>query len=185
MPPMHPPPKIAFLLDDLQSPINIGQCARTAEVYGIELFIDDPRRITSDPRGVATISDFSCGAWQRRAFKAVGGAAAFVRGYAQGRVVATCVSADAAPLPGFEFRPHDLVVFGNEYDGLSAEVMAQADANLYVPMPDVWVPKPRSTRPIDPRRRPGVRRNGVPNLNVAVTAGIVAYAYSCWAMARS
>ncbi|MET0383317.1 MAG: TrmH family RNA methyltransferase [Burkholderiaceae bacterium] len=172
--------RLHFLLNDLQSPINIGQCLRAAETYGIDLHIHDPRKITADADMLRTISDFSCGAWERRAFRGVNGAAAFLRSH-PGRVVATCLCPTAVRLPAFRFEPDDMVVFGNEYDGLGPDILDLADEKLYVPMPAACLPKPRSGKPIDPSRTHGVQRNGLPNLNVAVTAGIIAYAHACWA----
>jgi 23S rRNA (guanosine2251-2'-O)-methyltransferase len=57
----------------------------------------------------------------------------------------------------FEHRPsgHCVYVLGNETSGVSAAIHNQADARLRIPM-----------------------RNGVESLNVAVTAGLVAYATS-------
>ncbi len=55
----------------------------------------------------------------------------------------------------FEFRPagHCIYVLGNETDGVSADIAAMADRELSIPM-----------------------ANGVESLNVAVTAGLIAYA---------
>lgn len=173
-------PRLRFLLDDLQSPVNIGQCARIAEVYGIELCVADPRGITASEAARKTISDFSCGAWQRRAIRVVPSAERVALGHEGGRVVATCVEPGAVRLHDFEFAPDDLLVFGNEYDGVGAGVLAGAHAKVYIAMPPGHLPKQRSHSPIDPGRRQAVSQNGVPNLNVAVSAGIVAYAWSCW-----
>ena len=55
----------------------------------------------------------------------------------------------------FEYRPtrHCIYVLGNETEGVSAEVAAMTDRALSIPM-----------------------GNGVESLNVAVTAGLIAYA---------
>jgi tRNA (cytidine/uridine-2'-O-)-methyltransferase len=170
--------RLGFLLNDLQSPINIGQCLRTAETYGIDVYLHDPRGVSSDACKLRTIADFSCGALDRRAFRTVRALESFLCNR-PGRVVATSLCADAVRLPDFRFEADDLIVFGNEYDGLGAEVLSIADRKIYVPMPDACLPKPRSRSPIDPLRRHEVNQNGVPNLNVGVTAGIVAYAHAC------
>jgi len=177
---MRARPRIGFLLNDLQSPINIGQCLRIAETYGIDLHVNDPRKITADAKNSQTISDFSCGAWDRRAWRALDGAEGFMRTYGKGRLVATCLRPEAVRLPEFQFRPNDLIIFGNEYDGLETHLLELADEMVYIPLPNACLPKPRSWRPIDPNRFHEVSQNGVPNLSVAVSAGIVAYAYFCW-----
>lgn len=177
-------PAIGFLLQDLQSPINIGQCARVAEIYGIELMISDPRRILTDPSARQTIEDFSCGAWQRRAPRTLTKGRRSPRHAGAGRVVATCLHADAVALPDFAFEHGDLICFGNEYDGLPEDLIRRADARLRIAMPDRRLPKPISNRRMDPTRCHDVRDNGTPSLNVAVAAGIVAYAYCCWLQAE-
>jgi tRNA(Leu) C34 or U34 (ribose-2'-O)-methylase TrmL len=177
---MRARPRIGYLLNDLQSPINIGQCARVAETYGIDLHVNDPRKITESAENSRTISDFSCGAWDRRGCNALDNAQAFMRSYGKGRLVATCLSPDAVRLPDFQFESNDLIIFGNEYDGLDTQLLELVDEMVYIPLQSACLPKPRSWHPIDPQRHHEVNQNGVPNLNVAITAGIVAYAYSCW-----
>ena len=173
-------PHIHFLLDDLQSPINIGKCARIAEIYGMELYIHDPRNLTADPNALQTISDFACGAWQRRTNHIHDNIQSLVGNYKKGRLIATCLDKDAIPLQDFEFKADDLIMLGNEYDGLPAELIDGADAKVYIPMPQTHLPKFRSYSPIDPSRIAAVNQNGNPNLNVAVSAGIIGYAFSCW-----
>ena len=80
----------------------------------------------------------------------------------------------------FPFFPGDLIVMGNEYDGLPDELVAGR-------MPCCTCPRlrpgcPRSSHsPIDPSRTAPVARDGTPSLNVAMTAGIICYAaYAGW-----
>jgi len=169
---------LSFLLNDVQSPINIGQCLRTSETYGIDVYFHDPRGIAANPVNLRTIEDFSCGALERRGYRCVASLGTFLCSH-PGRVVATTLCPDALRLPEFHFEPGDLIVLGNEYDGVGAEVIRMADCKVYVPMPPGCLPKLRSRRPIDPNRPHAVKQNGVPNLNVSVTAGIVAYAHAC------
>lgn len=65
-----------------------------------------------------------------------------------------CTLRADAPLSLFEHRPrgHCIYVLGNETDGVSKAVQAQADEGLAIPM-----------------------RNGVESLNVAVTASLIAF----------
>ena len=173
-------PRIHFLLDDLQSPINIGKCARVAEIFGIDLYIHDPRLLAGNPDKVQTMSDFACGAWERRTNHILNDGRDFVGNYKKGRIIATCLDEDAVRLHDFEFAENDLVIFGNEYDGVSPDFIEKADAKIFIPMPKLYLPKPCSRRPIDPSRNAAVNQNGTPNLNVAVAAGIVAYEFSRW-----
>jgi len=172
-------PQAHFLLDDLQSPINIGKCARVAEAFGMGLYIHDPRKITRNSEALQTIGDFSCGAWERRKNLVLDDIHGFIKNYKKGRLVATCLREDAVRLHDFEFAENDLILFGNEYDGLSREIVENADAKVYIALPKAYLPKPHTPRSIDSSRAM-VNRNGVPSLNVAVAAGIVAYAFSCW-----
>jgi tRNA G18 (ribose-2'-O)-methylase SpoU len=173
-------PRLHFLLDGLQSPINIGKCSRTAEIFGIDLYVHDPRGLTKNPQSLQTISDFSCGAWERRTNHMVSDLHSFIKTYKNGRRVATCLQEDAVRLRDFQFADGDLIIFGNEYDGVDSEIIKSADAKVYIAMPELSLPKPHSNKPIDPSRSSDVNQNGIPNLNVAVAAGIVGYAYSCW-----
>lgn len=173
-------PRIHFLLDNLQSPINIGKCARVAEIFGMGLYIHDPRNVVGKPDAFRTITDFACGAWERRASHMVNDVTDFVGNYRKGRVIATCLDTDAIRLHDFEFAEGDLIMLGNEYDGLPSGLIESADAKIYIPMPKLYLPKPCSHWPIDPARSTAANQNGVPNLNVAVAAGIVGYEFSCW-----
>lgn len=172
-------PQAHFLLDDLQSPINIGKCARVAEAFGMDLYIHDPRKIIGNSEALQTIDDFSCGAWKRRKNLILDDIHSFIKTYKKGRLIATCLQEDAVRLHDFEFAENDLVIFGNEYNGLSREVVESADAKVYIALPKAYLPKPDTPRAIDSSHAM-VNQNGVPCLNVAVAAGIVAYAFSCW-----
>jgi len=165
-----------LFLYDLQSPINIGLTLRAAEQFDDRVAIYDPRSILADPQKAVTISDFSCGAFTRRAPQIVDSLAA-LRKTQSGRIIATSLDRHSIPLNEFDFREGDVILLGNEYDGLPADVIQNADARLYIPLADVVVPKQKSQgTPIDPTRQAEVAQNGVPNLNVATAAAIISYA---------
>jgi tRNA (cytidine/uridine-2'-O-)-methyltransferase len=168
-------PGIRLLLWDVQSPINLGMLLRVAETYRIPVAALGTERVLADPDRHASASDFACGALQRRGFEALADAAAAKHWRGQSRLVATSIDQDAATLPDFRFRPGDVVVLGNEYDGLPAEVVAAADQRIVIPMAEVWTPKPRSINPIDPARTAPVARDGEANLNVAMAGAIICY----------
>lgn len=172
---------LELLLYELQSPINIGMILRIAEVYRFKTSILDPRGVLDDPAKLGTTEDFACGAMSRRALPRLEDAAALARLRSGRRLIATSIGRNALSLSNFRFAAGDLIVLGNEYDGLPDEVVASADALLHVPTPPAWLPKERSHSPIDPARTAPVSRDGQPSLNVSMTAGILCYAaYADW-----
>jgi tRNA G18 (ribose-2'-O)-methylase SpoU len=178
--------RLELLLYALQSPINLGMILRVAETYGVRVAIHDRHGVLDDPDKVATMEDFSCGAAERWGFQRIDDTAALERLRTGRRLIATSIEADSRALSDHRFQPADLIVLGNEYDGLPDDVVATADLTLWVPMPAVWTPKPPSRNPIDPRRTASVARDGKPNLNVAMTAGIICYsAYAGWLANRA
>ncbi len=172
---------LGLVLFGLQSPINIGLILRIAEAYQFAVNILDQHRVLDDPSKLRTVSDFACGALPRRGFHRLDSPESLA-GLRQGRrLVATSIGQTALPLPDYQCEPGDLIVFGNEYDGLPDDVVGGADVIIQVPIPVVWMPKQDSYQPIDPLRTTPVARDGQPSLNVAVTAGIVCYsAYASW-----
>ncbi|MFZ2619821.1 MAG: TrmH family RNA methyltransferase [Alphaproteobacteria bacterium] len=168
---------VNLMLYDIQSAVNYGQIFRTCEMFQIWLQIYDPRKNMSNHEKMKTISDFSCGAFTRFQDVFVEDFVAYKAKRNGGRIIATCLREDAIPLPEFSFEPGDTVLMGNEYDGLPADVIANADATLYIPLPMAVVAKPISFTPIDKQRgKDAVNQNGVPNLSVSIAAGLVAYA---------
>ncbi|MDE3036829.1 MAG: hypothetical protein KGJ21_00025 [Pseudomonadota bacterium] len=78
-------------------------------------------------------------------------------------------------LPQFSFHSEDVILLGNEYDGLPAHIIEECDSTMYIPLPQAVLYKPQSFSPIDPVRSRSVAQNGIPNLNVAMTASIISY----------
>ncbi len=163
-----------LLLWALQSPINIGMILRSAEVYQTAVSVYDRSNAFARPDAAIVISDFACGALQRRPPRLVQDPAEILGGV-RGRTIATAITPDATPLPQFVFAHDDVVLIGNEYDGLPPKVLRDADVRLHVPMPPGYLPKPPSRSPIDPLRASQVHNDGQPNLNVAVATSIVLY----------
>lgn len=169
-------PGLEFLLYGLQSPINIGMILRVAETYRFRVSIYDQFRVLDDSGKLRTISDFSCGALPRRGFRGLAGDAAVTQLLCGRRLIATSTVPSSCALPDFRFCRGDLFALGNEYDGLPDALVSRADAVLHIPMPAGFAPKPKAYQPIDPDRTAPVARDGEPNLNVAMTAGILCYA---------
>jgi tRNA G18 (ribose-2'-O)-methylase SpoU len=168
---------ITLLLYGLQSPINIGMILRVAETYQAGVALFDSAGVMSDQGKMKTVSDFACGALERRGYELIDGDRAFDEFASGRRLIATSIERDAQALPGFRFEPRDVVIVGNEYDGLPEKLMGACQSSLYIPMADVWTPKPPSHSPIDAARSAPVAREGKPSLNVAVASAIVCYAH--------
>lgn len=166
---------VNLMLYDVQSGVNVGQVLRTCEMFQVWLQIYDPRKVLEDEQRRMTASDFSCGALERFNDVLVDDFAAY-RKANKGRIIATAIGKSAVPLTEFEFKPGDTVLMGNEYDGLPDDVVAKADVNLFIPLPNGVVHKPRSKSPIDPSRAASVAQNGIPNLSVSIASSIMAFA---------
>lgn len=69
-------------------------------------------------------------------------------------ICGTVLEESAMHLPGFHFRPRTVLVFGNEYDGLTASVRAACHHLLTIPM-----------------------ENNTDSLNIAIAAGIFSWQY--------
>lgn len=167
-----------LMLVDLASPINIGMILRIAESFACPVTIVGSAVVLDDADKMRVVHDFACGALQRRGFERLAGVGA--GGWRAGRrLLATTVEPDAPGLDGYRPTASDVVALGNEYGGLPDAVAAVADGALRIPMPDIRAPKPPSFSPIEPGRT-AVARDGTPNLNVAMAAGIIAFhAYTC------
>ncbi len=160
-----------IVLYDLSSPINIGQILRVCETFKIRVGLFDPRGIVDAPEKRKVVSDFACGALERA------GVAPFdlEAAAAAGRLIATTTQGRTSALPRFRFEPTDVVLIGNEYDGLPREVMRRAAKRLRIPMPNVHTPKPASSAAVDADRQGFAVASGAPVLSAAMTAGVIAY----------
>lgn len=168
-------PPLTLLLYELQSPINIGMILRVAETYRVGIAIYGSRSVLESAERMKVVSDFACGALERVGYRRLARPADLEKLGTGARLVATSVEEGTTPLPDFRFRRGDVVVLGNEYDGLPARVLESCKSSLRIPMADVWAPKPQSHNPIDAARAAPVARDGMPNLNVAVAGGIICY----------
>jgi tRNA G18 (ribose-2'-O)-methylase SpoU len=175
---------LELLLFALQSPINIGMILRVAETYQFRVSIFDAHGVLDDPKKLSTVEDFACGALSRRNVHRLDNPDAIAQLRAGRRLIATSIEERTASLPDLRFAAGDIFVLGNEYDGLPQAIITGADAVARVPMPAVWTPKPKAHEPIDPGRTAPVARDGRPNLNVAMTAGIICCAAFADRLAR-
>ncbi len=167
--------RFEFLLHGLQSPINIGMILRVAETYGFRVSIYDRHGVLDNAEKFHTVKDFACGAVDRQGFRLIRDDAALAEMLEGRRLLATSIERSTAALASHCFQTGDLFALGNEYDGLPDELIGRADTILHIPMPPNFAPKPPSLHPIDPTRSAPVARDGQPNLNVAISAGIICY----------
>jgi len=170
---------VRLALWDIQSPINFGMLLRVAETYRVPV-----AAYGRDHSQSTTTRDFACGALERVGFRKLDSLSHLQTWKTPGRLIATSIESGAQSLLDFRFSPGDVVVLGNEYDGLPAEIADRADDRLIIPMAEVWTPKPVSESPIDPARTAPVARDGRPNLNVAMAGGIICYAAFAQALRR-
>ena len=157
----------------LQSPINVGMILRSAETFDCTCRFYDRSGVFNSAKNIETISDFSCGAYQRKGLEVLKTPEEALAGLS-GRLVATTTDRAAVPVEEMEWQPDDALLVGNEYDGLPADLLARADARIRIPLPDNYLPKPPSASPIAPARGRGVLA-GAPSLNVAVATSIFCY----------
>ena len=167
--------KLMLALVGLRSAINVGMILRVAETYCTQVIIVGSADLLGAPDKMSTISDFSCGALQRKGYCTADSVAGIAANSKVKRLVAATIDRNAIPVDTFRFADGDAVLLGNEYDGLPQEVSASCHAFVRIPMADVWTPKPPSVNPIDPLRTTAVSNDGQPNLNVAIAAGIICY----------
>ncbi len=157
----------------LQSPINVGMILRSAETFDCTCRFYDRYGVIDSAKNIETISDFSCGAYQRKGLDVYKTPVEALNGLV-GRLVATTTDQAAMPVEEVEWQPNDALVVGNEYDGLNDDILAQANARIKIQLPDNYLPKPPSASPTDPRRGRNVVV-GAPSLNVAVATSIFCY----------
>jgi tRNA G18 (ribose-2'-O)-methylase SpoU len=172
--------ELELMLFAIQSPTNIGMIMRIAEVYCFTVSVFDPHHVLDDREKIKTIEDFSCGSLKRRGYLRLADEDAVARRCVGRRLIATSIFPGACNIKSVHFQAKDIVVLGNEYDGLPDYLAAKADLKLHIPVPQTKLPKPVSWYPIDPTRN-SVSHDGTPNLNVAISAGIICHAaYTNW-----
>ncbi len=166
---------LILLLNGLRSPINLGMILRVAETYKVGVALVGSASVIDDEHQLRIVSDFACGAFQRKSFVWAATIDDMLTRLSARRLVSTTVETGAASLSDFGFKHGDTVLLGNEYDGLPEDILSKCTLSIRIPMADVWAPKPPSFEPIDPSRTQGVARDGTPSLNVAMAAGIICY----------
>jgi tRNA (cytidine/uridine-2'-O-)-methyltransferase len=135
--------RLALFQPDI--PQNVGACIRQSACFDVELHVIEPTGFRFDDRAMkrAALDYGPLSHMTRHADWD-----AFQRDRAPGRLV-LFTTRGATPLPDFEFRPDDVLLFGKESAGAPDYVHAAADARVFIPI------------------RPETR-----SLNLSVSAGI-------------
>jgi len=135
--------RLALFQPDI--PQNVGACIRQSACFGVELHVIEPTGFRFDDRAMkrAALDYGPLSHMTRHADWE-----AFQRDRPPGRLV-LFTTRGATPLPEFEFRPDDVLLFGKESAGAPDHVHAAADARVFIPI------------------RPETR-----SLNLSVSAGI-------------
>jgi tRNA (guanosine-2'-O-)-methyltransferase len=145
---------ITVVLEDIHDPHNAAAIVRTCDAFGVQRVICVYEREKAvNPKRVGRTSSSSANKWLD--FTVYRSSADCIRalraaGY---RIVVTALAPGAVPLAAIDFTAEPIaLVFGNEHQGVSAEMIAAADETLIIPM-----------------------RVMVQSLNVSVTAAICLY----------
>ena len=120
--------RLALFQPDI--PQNVGACIRQSACFGVELHVIEPTGFRFDDRAMkrAALDYGPLSHMTRHADWE-----AFQRDRAPGRLV-LFTTKGATPLPEFEFRPDDVLLFGKESAGAPDYVHAAADARVFIPI---------------------------------------------------
>jgi tRNA (cytidine/uridine-2'-O-)-methyltransferase len=129
-------------------PQNVGASIRLSACFGVELHVIEPTGFRFDDRAMkrAALDYGPLSHMTRHADWD-----AFQRDRGEGRLI-LFTTRGATPLPGFAFRPDDILLFGSEPTGAPDHVHAAADERVVIPL------------------KPGAR-----SLNLSVSAGIALF----------
>jgi tRNA G18 (ribose-2'-O)-methylase SpoU len=115
---------------------NLCVLARTLEVLGVgRCHVFDPHRVVRPAYGKSytrKLMNVSAGAFFRVEWVPVGAPLEFIHG-CPGRTIASVPDQTATSLYDFAFGEDDLLVFGSEARGLSADVVEACDVRLTIP----------------------------------------------------
>lgn len=160
-----------IILCGTQSAVNIGMILRSAEAFHVRpVFVDTFKTMENDD-AVQTISDFACGAFERTPPEVWDDYAPLDS--LPGRKIATTSGGRGRSTSGFVWRHDDILLIGNEYDGVPPLLEKRADLLLSIPMSQGHHPKPPSTVPIDKTRVTQIKNPSAPALNAAIAASIL------------
>ena len=150
----------SILLLNPQYRPNLSSMIRSAEFYGLKkIYISDNFQLMKEPENKKQRADmkhmakvWTAGALEHIEIITIKNVAEFLEQQrAEGkRIVGTVVNKEAQHLKDFKHQENDLIILGNERDGLDNETISLLDNSIYIP-----------------------QRGKTNCLNVAVTFGIV------------
>ncbi|MGM0396241.1 MAG: TrmH family RNA methyltransferase [Bacillota bacterium] len=122
---------LLIYLDGLQDPGNMGTIVRSADAFGItgiiigENTVDpyNPKVVRASMGSIFRVPLYFVESVKRDLDKSLHGR----------RIIATSLQ-DAISLNELEFRSNDVIVIGNEGNGVSAEIIAKSDLRVIIPM---------------------------------------------------
>ncbi len=145
------PPQRLLALDGITNPQNVGMIVRSAAAGDIDGLLWSDRG-TAAP-GPLVIKASAGTLYRAPVLRCKALVPALEQCRERGMTVCTLAADASESLFDYRSEGHCIYVLGNETEGVSAGVAELADRQLSIPM-----------------------RNGVESLNVAVTAGLIAYA---------
>lgn len=119
---------------------NISSIIRTAEFYGLQrVHVYDRFGLLKTPESKKERANmahmarvWTAGAIEHIDIEVIADDMAWLTAW-PGRKVATLIDPEATPLHAFEFQENDLLIFGNERDGLPEELCSSFDERVYIP----------------------------------------------------
>ncbi len=115
---------------------NLAAIVRTLEVFGIkEIFIYDFYGVISSEHKKAykrKLNKISAGSFQYLKFHKVSSPLTFIKNYSQ-RTIASVLKNENCYLPHFKFQKNDILIMGNETEGVPNEITNEADVLLKIP----------------------------------------------------
>lgn len=131
---------VEVLLHSPQYRPNLSSMIRTAEFYGLKrVHIYDHFGLLKTPQSKKERADmahmarvWTAGAVEHIGIELVGEDTDWLRQW-PGRKVATLVDPSAQPVYDFDFQENDLLIFGNEREGLPKSLDDLFDERIYIP----------------------------------------------------
>jgi tRNA G18 (ribose-2'-O)-methylase SpoU len=147
-------PSLIIAGDRITDPENVGALVRIASAFGAAAVVLGKGSADPFSRRVLRVSMGNVLYMPIIETEDLGDYLSTLQHEHQCSVCSTVLQKDATPLASFQFPKRTVLVFGNEYDGISPQHQAIAATHLTIPM-----------------------LNGTDSLNVAVSAGIFAHQY--------
>jgi tRNA G18 (ribose-2'-O)-methylase SpoU len=127
-------PRTIVVAESLADPRNIGAVIRNARALGADLLVTDPRAahpLSRQAIRAAMGHNFALPLWRADPRAALRHLRQALPGL---QVVAASASPEAAPVHAHRWGTHVALLVGHEGNGLSDELLSEADAHVTIPM---------------------------------------------------